>query len=127
MGNELWVSPPIAGTAPGSPVVSDAGDYVFLTVNAEGNTVGNFVCISALDGSIFFEDPNVNTPYAPIGIFHSPIEGNYDDENGRLNNNDFLMWASAPNPNDATVTVRGWLSMEPFFFMRLFGLLVFSL
>jgi hypothetical protein len=105
-GNELWVSGALPGIAAGCPVISDDGTFVFLTHNSDFNTVGSFTTLFAADGAVFFSQSNATSPFAPVGIFHSPIEGNYDLDAGRGNPNDFMMWSQAPNPNDSTVMVR---------------------
>lgn len=103
-GNELWVSDTLDGIASGSPVVSDDGSYVFLTHNANFETMGYFTALFAPgDGALFYSRSNETTPFAPLGIYHSPIEGNYDGEEGRGNTNDMIMWSMSPKPTDTTI------------------------
>ena len=100
-GNELWVSDALEGVPNGSPVISDEGEYVFLTHNSDFGSVGAFSAVSASgEGSIFFTLVNSTYPFAPPGIYHSPIEGNYDDAAGRNNRNDIIMWTVQPKPSD---------------------------
>lgn len=104
-GNQLWVSDGLDGVPNGSPLVSDDGSYVFLVHNANFQTVGYFTVLSAMDdGAQFYSRANETTPFAPPGIFHSPIEGNYDGVEGRGNTNDFIMWAGTPKPDDTTIS-----------------------
>jgi hypothetical protein len=103
-GNELWVSDPLAGIPAGSPVVSDDGMYIFLTHNADFETIGYFSALSATsDGAVFYSRSNETTPFAPLGIYHSPIEGNYDSIEGRDNTNDMIMWTMTPKPTDTVI------------------------
>jgi hypothetical protein len=105
-GDVVFESDPLPGVAAGSPVISDDGTFVFLTHNSELNTVGHFTALQATSlGSVFYTDSNATSPFAPVGIFHSPVEGNYDGDEGRGNTNDMLMWAQSPNPNEETVSV----------------------
>ena len=106
LGNALWVSDALAGVALGSPVVSDDGTFVYLTHNSDFNTVGIFTTLFGGDGSTFLSQTNTTSPFAPVGIFHSPIEGNYDLDAGRGNTNDFMMWSQAPLPGETTISVR---------------------
>lgn len=106
-GDPLWISEPLDGAAKGSPVISDDGNFIFLTHNAELNTVGYFSSLWAPgDGAVYYSQKNDTTPFAPLGIFHSPIEGNYDSDEGRGNTNDMIMWAQSPHPEDTTIMVR---------------------
>ena len=106
-GNELWVSDPMNGVATGSPVMSSDGDYIFLTHNSNFGTMGTFTSLWAPgDGSLFYSRTNVTSPFAPLGIYHSPIEGNYDGLEGRNNTNDMIMWSLSPM-NNATVINDG--------------------
>lgn len=107
-GNELWISDVVPGAANGSPVISDNGDFVFFIHNGdtllEKKAVGYFTGLSANEeGAIAFSRMNETTPFSPLGIFHNPIKGNYDDENGFGNTNDFMMWSMTPKPSDATI------------------------
>jgi hypothetical protein len=101
-GNELWASLQMEGVAAGTPVVSDNGDYVFLTHNAALSTIGYFSALwAAANGTVFYSMSNETSAFAPLGIYHSPAEGYYDGENGVDNTNDIMMWSVAPQP-DAT-------------------------
>jgi hypothetical protein len=106
-GIALWVSEPLDGIAMGSPVISDDGNFVFLTHNAEVNTIGFFSSLWVPGGgSVFLSQSNATSPFAPLGIYHSPIQGNYDGDEGIGNTNDMIMWSQAPHPSDETVSVR---------------------
>lgn len=103
-GTELWVSGDLDGVPAGSPVVSSDGKYVFLTHNANFETVGFFTILSTDDaGAEFYSSSNQTTPFAPPGIFHKPYEGYYDYDNGRNNSNDLIMWSMQPKPEDTTI------------------------
>ncbi|KAG7361839.1 PQQ-like domain containing protein [Nitzschia inconspicua] len=108
-GAPLWVSDSLDGIAQGDPQISSDGAYVFLTHNEydqdadvstahftilEGNSTGSVFYTDSADESIFF---------GPPGIFHNPVEGNYDPivpgapvSEGENNRNDFLMWSRTP-------------------------------
>lgn len=104
-GTELWVSGDLDGVPSGSPAVSSDGSYVFLTHNANFETIGFFTILSAVDGAEFYSASNQTTPFSPLGIFHQPYEGYYDYDNGRGNTNDLLMWSMQPKPEDTTIGV----------------------
>jgi outer membrane protein assembly factor BamB len=98
-GNMLWTSLRLEGVAAGSPVVSDDGNYVFLTHNADLKSKGYFSALwAASSGTTFYSMSNETAPFAPLGIFHNPVEGFYDGGNGLGNTNDIIMWANAVNP-----------------------------
>lgn len=100
-GTELWVSPSLMGLSPGSPTVSGDGDYVFLTHNTIGGTVGHFSILDGETGDLFFTQTFDSAPFAPLGIFLNPAEGYYDG--GQNNRNDILVWSVQPKPNDTAV------------------------
>jgi len=115
-GNEVWVSDDLEGIAAGNPQISSDGAYVFLTHNADDLTNGYFTILDGTTGSVFYggssaeggDEPTKR--YGPVGIFHSPEEGNYDPvlsgsrvSEGDFNTNDMLMWSQTPKPNDATI------------------------
>lgn len=103
-GNELWMSADLDGVPSGSPVVSSDGNYVFLTHNANFETIGFFTILSAADGGAeFYSSSNQTAAFAPPGIFHKPLEGYYDNDNGRGNTNDIIMWSMQPKPEDTTI------------------------
>lgn len=106
-GNELWISDLVPGAANGSPVISDNGDFVFFIHNGdtllEKKAIGYFTGIYANEGAIAFTNFNETTPFSPLGIYHNPIKGNYDDSNGEGNTNDFMMWSMTPKPSDTTI------------------------
>lgn len=103
IGNELWVSGALPGVPAGSPVVSDDGLYIFLTHNANFETIGYFTALEANDGAPFYSRSNDTTPFAPPGIYHHPVEGNYDGDEGRDNTNDMIMWTMSPKPTDTVI------------------------
>lgn len=100
-GTELWVSPSLVGTSPGSPTVSGNGDYVFLTHNSIDGSVGHFSILDGESGDLFFTQSFDSAPFAPLGIFLNPAEGYYDG--GQNNRNDILVWSVQPKPNDTAV------------------------
>jgi hypothetical protein len=103
-GQELWISEMLEGIASGSPVVSDDGDYVFLTHNTNFETVGYFSTLwAAQNGTLFYSMTNETSPFGPPGIFHSPAEGYYDGGNGDGNTNDLIQWTVQPKPDAATI------------------------
>lgn len=103
-GTELWVSGDLDGVPSGSPVVSTDGNYVFLTHNSNFETIGFFTILSAADGGAeYYSASNQTTPFAPLGIYHTPYEGYYDYDNGRGNTNDLIMWSMKPKPEDTTI------------------------
>ena len=107
-GMEVAVSEQLAGEHSGTPVVSDNGAYIYLTHNSADNTIGHFTILSV--------DSNVTTtalsqskdmPFAPVGIFHNPAEGFYDDVydtlDPYLNTNDIVLWSATPAVSGQTV------------------------
>jgi hypothetical protein len=109
-GNELWVSDSLDGTPSGNPVISSDGSWVFLTHNAMDGTTGYFTVLDANNtGAVFYSEPSPDTAFGPPGIFHSPVEGNYDSYDGSAvsagtnNVNDMLMWSQTPKPTDANI------------------------
>ena len=101
LGEELWVSNPIEGVASGSPVISEDGNYVFLTHNSGNKTIGHFTILDGPSGEIFFSQENADAPFAPPGFHHAPAEGFY--EGGENNRNDILVWSVQPKPEDLSV------------------------
>ena len=116
-GNEVWVSDDLEGVATGCPQVSTDGAYVYLTHNADDLSNGYFTILDGTTGTVFYggssgeagDDPT--NAYRPIGIFHSPQEGNYDPitsgspvSEGEFNTNDMLMWSQTPKPTDAAIS-----------------------
>jgi len=116
-GNALWVSEDLDGVAAGSPQVSSDGLFVFLTHNTDEKTDGFFTILDVnATGSIFYSGSsgeNGDSPtnaYGPVGIFHSPEQGNFDPidagapvSEGDFNTNDMLLWAQTPKPTDTTI------------------------
>jgi hypothetical protein len=104
-GNKLWTSPMLAGIPSGTPVVSNDGEYVFLTHNANFATVGYFSTLWAGpgNGALFYSMSNETSAFGAVGIFHNPSEGYYDGANGVNNRNDMIMWCQQPKPEDATI------------------------
>lgn len=116
-GNSLWVSEDLDGVVIGSPQVSSGGMYVFITHNTDDKSNGHFTILDATaEGTIFYTgssgesgDEPTNA-YGPVGIFHSPEQGNYDPieagasvSEGDFNTNDMLMWAQTPKKTDTTI------------------------
>ena len=108
-GVELWISEALDGIAQGEPVISSDGAYVFLTHNAADGSAGYFTILDA-SGTTFYTDSVVGVNFAPPGIFHNPVEGNYDPivagspvSEGENNNNDFIMWSQTPKPTDTSI------------------------
>jgi len=115
-GEALWISDDLPGVASGNPQVSSDGMYVFMTHNADDKSDGYFTALEATSGSVFYSGSSGeagNEPtnaYGPIGIFHTPEQGNYDPiqtgasiSEGDFNTNDMLMWAQTPKPTDTTI------------------------
>lgn len=115
-GNEIWVSDDLEGVAAGSPQVSSDGMYVYLTHNADDLTNGYFTILDGTTGLVFYggssgEAGDVPTKrYGPLGIFHTPEQGNYDPitsgapiSEGDFNQNDMLMWSQTPKPTDVSI------------------------
>mmetsp|Transcript_5191 Transcript_5191/g.12390 ORF Transcript_5191/g.12390 Transcript_5191/m.12390 type:complete len:552 (+) Transcript_5191:120-1775(+) len=115
-GAEVWVSDDLEGVAAGNPQVSSDGSYVFLTHNANELTNGYFTVLDGETGSIFYggssgEAGDIPTKrYGPVGIFHTPVQGNYDPitsgapvSEGDFNTNDMLMWSQTPKPTDTSI------------------------
>lgn len=100
-GEELWVSPSLDGVTPGTPVISENGEFVFLTHNSDGETVGHFTILSGSSGQVFFNETDLGAPFAPLGIHYNPAEGYYDG--GQNNRNDILVWSVQPKPSDTSV------------------------
>ena len=109
-GMEVAVSEQLAGEHSGTPVVSDNGAYIYLTHNSADNTIGHFTILSV--------DSNVTTtalsqskdmPFAPVGIFHNPAEGFYDDVydtlDPYLNTNDIVLWSATPAVSGQTLSL----------------------
>lgn len=117
-GKEMWISDDLDGVASGSPQVSSDGLFVYLTHNSDEGSNGHFTILDAnytsMDaGTIFYSDSSGDlgedptNAYAPLGIFHSPTEGNYDPlvsgarvSEGEFNTNDMIMWSQTPKPSD---------------------------
>jgi outer membrane protein assembly factor BamB len=106
-GNLLSVSPSLQGEHAGSPVVSDDGNYVFLTHNSPDKTTGYFTILNANLGLVVTRS-NAGA-FAPPGIYHSPEEGFYDAipgiADGVLNTNDLIMWSLTPEAPNVPVPV----------------------
>jgi hypothetical protein len=119
MGNELWISDTLEGIPAGSPQVSSDGSYVFLTHNVMDQSLGYFTILDATSaGVVWYSEPamtegNSTVAFGPVGIYHTPAEGNYDPiggeggmgavSEGENNMNDFLMWCNQPKPADAAI------------------------
>ncbi|CAJ1945459.1 unnamed protein product [Cylindrotheca closterium] len=104
-GDLLSVSPSLQGEHSGSPVVSDDGNYVFLTHNSPDKTTGYFTILSEALGLVVTRS-NAGA-FAPPGIYHSPEEGFYDPipgtADGFLNTNDLIMWSLTPEAPNVSV------------------------
>ena len=102
-GNLLWTSPDFEGVPAGSPVISDDGEYIFLTHNTNNGTVGTFSILSASsDGELFYTERNETAPFSPPGIYHNPAEGFYDGGEG--NTNDIVVWSFAITDSSNSVS-----------------------
>jgi hypothetical protein len=93
------------GIPAGSPVVSNDGEYVFLTHNANFESVGYFSTLWAGpgNGTLFYSRSNETSAFGAVGIFHNPSEGYYDGDNGLNNRNDMIMWCQQPKPDDQSI------------------------
>eukprot|EP00980_Cylindrotheca_fusiformis_P005427 scaffold1157_cov122-Cylindrotheca_fusiformis.AAC.19 len=98
-GTKLYESPELAGLNAGTPVISNDGNYVFLTHNSGDRQTGYFTILTdSLE--VVVTQPHSNGPFAPPGIYHSPAEGFYDPitegstlADGTGNTNDIIMWS----------------------------------
>lgn len=115
-GNEVWISDDLDGVAAGNPAISSDGSHVFLTHNADNLSNGYFTILDGESGSIVYEGSSgqagdvPTNRYGPVGIFHTPVAGNYDPiisgsaiSEGEFNTNDFLMWSQSPKPTDTSI------------------------
>lgn len=115
-GKEVWISDDLEGVAAGNPAISSDGSHVFLTHNADNLSNGFFTILDGETGSIVYEGSSGQAgdeptkKYGPVGIYHTPVAGNYDPiisgsrvSEGEFNTNDFLMWSQSPKPTDATI------------------------
>jgi len=115
-GNEIWISDDLDGIAAGCPQISSDGAYVFLTHNSDDLTNGYFTIIDGETGTVFYggsseEAGDIPTKrFGPVGIYHTPEQGNYDPNiagspvsDGDFNTNDMLMWSQSPKPTDAPI------------------------
>lgn len=115
-GNEVWVSDDLEGVAAGCPQISSDGLYVFLTHNADDLTNGYFTILDGTSGAVFYggssgeAGDSTTKRYGPLGIYHTPAQGNYDPitsgspvSEGDFNTNDMLMWSQTPKPDDSTI------------------------
>jgi len=115
-GNEIWISDELEGIAAGNPAVSSDGMYVFLTHNADSLTNGYFTILDGESGAVFYggssgeAGDSPTKRYGPVGIYHSPEQGNYDPivsgspvSEGDFNTNDMVMWSQTPKPTDITI------------------------
>ena len=101
-GDLKWISPPLDGACQGTPHVSSSGEYIYVTHNSDGSTVGHFtVLVNGPDAAtVLFDATDMNGPFSPPGIFRNPIEGNFGT--GRGNNQDLLIWSYTPEPDDTS-------------------------
>jgi hypothetical protein len=105
-GEQLWISSQLDGVSAGTPLAGSNGDYVFLTHNSELGTVGHFTVLQVTDGGNgrpFYSQQNETSPFSPPGMFHRPVEGYYDGENGFENTNDIIAWSFTPKPDDTAL------------------------
>jgi hypothetical protein len=89
-GAELWISDPLEGVPSGEPLISSDGNYVFVVHNANDLTNGYFTILDAkATGLVFYSEPsggdgNSTVAFGPPGIYHTPIQGNYDPIEGGM-------------------------------------------
>eukprot|EP00529_Nitzschia_sp_RCC80_P024944 CAMPEP_0113481652 /NCGR_PEP_ID=MMETSP0014_2-20120614/22518_1 /TAXON_ID=2857 /ORGANISM="Nitzschia sp." /LENGTH=538 /DNA_ID=CAMNT_0000375153 /DNA_START=114 /DNA_END=1730 /DNA_ORIENTATION=- /assembly_acc=CAM_ASM_000159 len=114
-GNEIWVSESLEGIPAGSPQVSTDGSLVFLTHNAMDQGLGYFTILDAtMGGAVWYSEPSMTDfAFGPPGIYHTPVEGNYDPiggesgmgavSEGEFNTNDIVMWGNQPKPTDTSI------------------------
>ena len=115
-GNEVWISDDLEGVAAGNPAISSDGSHVFLTHNADDLSNGYFTILDGESGSVVYEGSSAQANdvptkrYGPVGIFHTPVAGNYDPivsgsaiSEGEFNTNDFLMWSQSPKTTDVSI------------------------
>ena len=99
-GTVIWTSQALEGACSGTPVISQDGEYVFLTHNLL--SAGHFSILSASkNGLPLYSQLDPNQPYAPPGIYYNPQEGYYPGGSG--NSNDIIMWAYRPRSTELTV------------------------
>lgn len=99
-GAVIWKSQELEGACSGTPVISEDGNYVFLTHNLV--SIGHFTVLAAtLNGRVFYSQLDMVQPYGPPGIFFNPLEGYYPG--GTSNRNDVLVWAYRPTPTEEGV------------------------
>jgi hypothetical protein len=116
-GNQIWASDSLDGIPQGDPLISSDGGYVFLTHNEfdseAGISTGHFTILEGnTTGMVFYTDAtDDDRAFGPPGIFHSPVEGNYDPivsgspvSEGENNSNDFIMWSQTPKPSDTAIS-----------------------
>lgn len=81
-GSEVWISDPLEGVPSGSPVISSDGSFVFVVHNTLELTLGIFTVLDST-GQVFYSESSVGegnstAAFGPPGIYHTPVEGNYD-------------------------------------------------
>ena len=87
-GNELWISDPLDGVPSGEPLVSSDGSYVFVVHNAAEGSTGYFTILDAnATGLVYYSESsaaegNATAAFGPPGIYHNPVQGNYDPVDG---------------------------------------------
>jgi hypothetical protein len=87
-GAEVWISDPLEGVPMGEPLISSDGAYVFVVHNANERTNGYFTILDAkATGAVYYSessggDGNSTVSFGPPGIYHTPIQGNYDPIEG---------------------------------------------
>jgi len=105
-GQILAVSPALEGEHSGTPVVSDDGEYVFLTHNSPDMSTGYFTILDA-DLNVVVTRFEESAAFSPPGIYHSPEEGFYDAipgiADGTFNSNDIVLWSLMPQTINAPV------------------------
>eukprot|EP00980_Cylindrotheca_fusiformis_P017325 scaffold5380_cov131-Cylindrotheca_fusiformis.AAC.2 len=112
-GDKLFESPTLTGIHSGSPLISDDGQYVFLTHNSADRTTGYFTVLNASLIDVVTRS-YADGPFGPPGIYHSPAEGFYDPipedadpadytADGTDNTNDMIIWSNTIVEDDVSV------------------------
>lgn len=96
-GEKLFESVPLPGVQAGTPVATEDGRYVLINSNVD-KLQGYFSLLDTNGAvpdvavAVTYTSNNASHPFSPIGYFHKPAEGYF--ENGLGNPNDVFIFAS---------------------------------